>query len=291
MKKLIPLTVLAALLGGVAYANGPDHKSKNLCMKPGEILTKNVDLTEDQRALTEDIKSLRKGHMAERHELKRSMKQDGVDTLKGYAQGDLSREQINARIERKHTDMLQHHGDMQDGFLALIDSYSEVQKEQVRDNLDETRQCAADHREQLETHIERKEAHIQKRMEKKAEFMTKDLDLSRNQQAAFDDWQAGQLQKIQDRIDKRVGDNGENLEALLDGMSKREIERRQSAESAERIDLMQEQAGLMMDFVDSLDSDQRDQFVDNLDAAVERAQNRKKGEKRKGQRGQGKSRR
>ena len=35
--------------------------------------------------------------------------------------------------------------------------------------------------------------------------------------------------------------------------------------------MMQEQAGLMMDFVDSLDDDQRDQFVDNIDAMVERA--------------------
>lgn len=290
MKKLIPLTVLAALFGSMAYANSPDQKLKNSCMKPGEILTKNVDLTEDQRALTEDLKALRKAHRTEFQELKRSMKQDRVDTLKGYVEGELSREQINDQIERKHTDMMQHHSDMQDGFLALIDSYSEVQKDQVRDNLDETRQCAADHREQLETHIERKEAHIQKRMEKKAEFMTKDLDLSRNQQAAFDDWQAGQMQKIQERIDKRVGDNGENLEALLDGMSKRDIERRQSAESAERIAIMQEQAGLMMDFVDSLDGEQRDQFVENIDAAVERAQNRQKGEK-KGKRGQGKPRR
>ena len=289
MKKLIPLTVLAALLGGVAYANSPDHKSKSPCMKPGEILTKNVDLTEDQLALTEDVKSLRKGHKAERHELKRSMTQDRIDTLKGYVDGELSREQINAQIERKHTEMLQHHSDMQDGFLALIDSYSEVQKDQVRENLDETRQCAADYREQLETHIERKEAHIQKRMEKKAEFMTKDLDLSRNQQAAFDDWQAGQMQKIQGRIDKRVGDNGQNLEALLDGMSKREMERRQGTESAERIALMQEQTGLMMDFVDSLDDDQRAQFVDNIDAMVERAQNRHKGDKSR--RGQGKFRR
>lgn len=290
MKKLIPLTVLAALFGSMAYANSPDHKSKNPCMKPGEILTKNVDLTEDQRVLTEDLKSLRKGHRSELHELKRSMKQDRIDTLKGYAQGELSREQINARIERKHTEMLEHHGDMQDGFLALIDSYSDIQKDEVRENLDETRQCAADHQEQLETHIERKEAHIQKRMEKKAEFMTKELNLARNQQATFDDWQAGQMQKIQERIDKRVGDNGENLEALLDGMSKRNIERRQAAESAERIALMQEQAGLMMDFVDSLDGEQRAQFVENIDAMVERAQNRQKGEK-KGQRGQGKPRR
>lgn len=290
MKKLIPLTLLAALFGGVAYANGPDQKSKNPCMKPGKMLTKDVDLTEDQRALTEDLKALRKGHKTERHELKRSIRQDRIDTLKGYAEGELSRAQINSRIERKHTEMVEHHGDMQDGFFALIDSYSEVQKDQVRDNLDETRQCMADNEEQFESHIARKEAHIQKRMEKKAAFMTKDLDLSRNQQAAFDAWQEGQMQKIQQRVDKRMDDKGENLEALLDGQSKRDIERRQAAESSERIDLMQEQAGLMMDFVDSLDDDQRDQFVENIDAMVERAQNRKTKEG-KGQKGQGKPRR
>lgn len=290
MKKFIPLTVFAALFGGMAYANSPDQKSKNPCMKPGKILTKNVDLTEDQRALAEDLKALRKGHKAERYELKRSTNQDRIDTLKGYVDGDLSRTQINARIERKHTEMVEHHGDTQDGLFALIDSYSEVQKDQVRDNLHATRQCMADNEEQFETRIARKESHIQKRMEKKAEFMSKDLDLSRNQQATFDAWQEGQLQKIQERIDKRMDDKGENLEALLDGMSKRDIERRQRSESAERIDLMQEQAGLMMDFVDSLDDDQRDQFVDNIDAMVERAENRQNREG-KGQKGQGKPRR
>ncbi len=290
MKKFIPLTLLAALFGGIAYANGPDQKSKNPCMKPGKILTKDVDLTEDQRALGEDLKALRKGHKTERHELKRSMKQDRIDTLKGYAEGDLSRTQINARIERKHTEMVEHHSDMQDGFLALIDSYSEVQKNQVRDNLDVTRQCMADNEEQFETRIARKEAHIQKRMEKKAAFMTKDLDLSRNQQSAFDAWQDGQLERFQERMDQRMDDKGENLEALLDGQSKRDIERRQSNEAAERIDLMQEQAGLMMDFVDSLDDDQRDQFIDNIDAMVERAENRQNREG-KGQKGKGKPRR
>ena len=53
----------------------------------------------------------------------------------------MSRAQINDRIERKHTEMIEYHSDMQDGFFALIDSYSEAQKDQVRDNLDETRQC------------------------------------------------------------------------------------------------------------------------------------------------------
>ena len=87
-----------------------------------------------------------------------------------------------------------------------------------------------------------------------------------------------------------MDDKGENLEDLLDGQSKRDIERRQRSESAERIDLMQEQAGLMMDFVDSLDDDQRDQFVENIDAMVERAENRQNREG-KGQKGQGKPRR
>ena len=81
---------------------------------------------------------------------------------------------------------------------------------------------------------------------------------------------------------------GEHLEALLDGESKRNIERRQADEAAERFDRMQEQAGLMMDFVDSLDDDhQRDQFVDNI-TLIERAENRQNKEG-KGQKGKGKT--
>lgn len=282
MKKLISLSLFAALFGGVAYANGNEagHKSKNPCMKPGKVLTKNVDLTPDQRALAEDLKNQRKAHKEDRHELKRSMKQDRIDTLKGYAEGDLSRSQINARIQRKHDDRMAQHSDMQDGFLALIDSYSEVQKNQVRDNLDETRQCMADYQGEMADHRERKEAHIQKRMDKKAEFMTKDLDLSRSQQAAFDAWQDGQLERFQDRMDRHM-EKGQQLEALLDGQSPRTLERKQAERAAERVEAMQEQAGLMMDFVDTLDDNQRTQFVDNIDAMVERTENRK-GENRHG---------
>ena len=287
MKKLIPLTLFAALFGGVAYANGHDagHKSKNPCMKPGKVLTKNVDLTPDQRALAEDLKNQRKAHKEDRHELKRSMKQDRIDILKGYVEGDLSRSQINARIQRKHDDMMAQHTDMQDGFLALIDSYNEAQKDQVRDNLDETRQCMADYQGEMEGHRERKEAHIQKRMNKKAEFMTKDLDLSRNQQTAFEAWQDGQLERFQDRMDQHMNkhmEKGQHLEALLDGQSPRTLERKQAERATERVEAMQEQAGLMMDFVDTLDDNQRTQFIDNIEAMVERAENRPKDQNRHG---------
>lgn len=292
MKKFISLTLFTVLFGGVAYANGHEagHKSKNPCMKPGKVLTKNVDLTPDQRALAEDLKNQRKAHKEDRHALKRSMKQDRIDTLKGYAEGDLSRSQINARIQRKHDDMMAHHSDMQDGFLALIDSYSEVQKDQVRDNLDEARQCMADYQGEMEDHRERKATHIQKRMDKKAEFMTKDLDLSRSQQAAFDAWQDGQLERFQERIQHRTEEKGQHLEALLDGQSPRILERKHAERATERLDTMQEQASLMMDFVDTLDNDQRDQFVDNIDVLVERAENRQNRDG-KGQKGKGKHRR
>ena len=294
MKYLIPLTLLAAMFGGVAYANGhgpKDGRMENPCMKPGKVLTKDVDLSADQKALVEDLKGERKAHKEDRHELKRATKQDRIDALKGYAEGDLSRADINDQIEDKHRKMSEKHADMKDGFFALVDSYDESQKDQVRDNIDATRQCMADNEEQFETRIARKEAHIQKRMEKKASFMSKDLDLSRNQQAAFDAWQDGQLERFQERMDDRMDDKGQHLEALLDGQSQRSIERIQVERSLEKLEAAQEQANLMMDFVDSLDTDQRDQFVENIDAMVERAQNRQKGEKGKGQKGQGKPRR
>ncbi len=281
MKKLISLTVLAALFGSVAYAKGPGHKFENPCMKPGKVLTKNVELTEDQRALAEDLKSLHKEHKAERKDLKRSMMQERVQTLKGYVDGDLSRTDIYDRIESKHQEMVEHHSDMQDGLFALLDSYSDTQKDQVRDNLDETRQCMADNEERFEAHIERKQAHIQKRMEKKATMMTKDLELSRSQQAAFDAWQDGQQVRFQERIQHRMEHKGQHLEALLDGQSPRTLERKQAAHSTERLDAMQEQASQMMDFVDTLDDNQRTQFIDNIDAMLERAENRK-GENRHG---------
>lgn len=291
MKYLIPLTLLAAMFGGVAYANGhgpKDGRMENPCMKPGKVLTKDVNLSADQKALVEDLKGERKAHKTERHDLKRSMKQDRIDTLKGYAEGDLSRADIKDQIEDKHREMSEKHADMQDGFFALVDSYNDSQKDQVRDNIDDTRQCMTDNQEQFEAHRERKEAHIQKRMEKKASFMTKDLDLSRNQQAAFDAWQDGQLERFQERMDGRMDHKGQHLEALLDGQSQRSIERAQAERSAEKIEVAQEQAEWMMDFVDSLDRDQRTQFVENIDMMVERIEKRhNRGEKGKSPNGQG----
>jgi hypothetical protein len=277
MKKFIPLTLLAVLFGGVAYANGHDagHKSKSPCMKPGKVLTKDVDLTPDQRALAEDLKAERTAHKEDRHELKRSMKQDRIDTLKGYAAGDLSRSQVNAKIEDKHTEMIEKHADMKAGFLALIDSYDEAQKDQVRSNLEETRQCMEESSAQFDEHRENKTEHMQKRAEKKAEFLTKDLELSRNQQAAFDAWQAGQQERFHDRMGRHM-DKAEHLEALLDGQSTHSLERAQEERAEERLETMLTQAGLMMDFVDSLDNNQRDQFIENIDVMVERAENRKK---------------
>ena len=121
--------------------------------------------------------------------------------------------------------------------------------------------------------------------------MTKDLDLSRNQQAAFDAWQDGQLERFQERMDGRMDHKGQHLEALLDGQSQRSIERAQAERSAEKLEAAQEQADLMMDFVDALDTEQRDQFVENIAMMVERVQNRSKSEKGKGQKDQGKPRR
>ena len=84
-------------------------------------------------------------------------------------------------------------------------------------------------------------------MEKKAAFMTKDLDLSRNQQAAFDAWQEGRTGDSKSESTSGWSTKENTLKLILDGESKRSIERRQADEVAERLEMMLEQAGLMMD--------------------------------------------
>jgi hypothetical protein len=271
MKKLLPLTLLAVMIGGVAHANGhgPAHKDQNPCMKPGKVLTKDVELTEDQRALAADLKAQKKEHREGRHEMKRAMMQQRIETLTGYANGTLSRRDVNAQIERHHAEMMERHGDMKDGLLALIDSYDEAQKDQVRSNLEESRECMAENQEQFQAHKAEKEAHMAKRAEKKAALLTRDLNLSADQQTLFDVWQEGQQDLRQDRMERHMSHKGQRLEALLDGQT---FERDDQA--AEHIEAMKTQAGLMMDFVDALDNDQRAQLVSNVEAMAERAAER-----------------
>lgn len=279
MKKLLPLTLLAAMIGGVAHANGhgPAHKDQNPCMKPGKVLTKDVELTEDQRALAADLKAQKKEHREGRHEMKRAMMQQRIETLTGYANGTLSRRDVNAQIETHHTEMIQLHGDMKEGFFALIDSYDEAQKDQVRSNLDAQRQCMAENQDHFETLRAEKEAHMAKRVEKKAAFLTRDLNLDSDQQVVFDAWQEGQQEIRQEHLEYRMNDKGQHLEALLDGQTLQHDEL-----VAEKIESMQTQAGQMMNFVDALDNDQRDQLVSNVEAMAERAAQRaEKGHKGK----------
>lgn len=288
MKKLLPLTLLAVMIGGVAHANGhgPAHKDQNPCMKLGKVLTKDVELTEDQRALAADLKAQKQEHRESRHEMKRAMMQQRIETLTGYANGDLSRGDVNAQIESHHAEMMERHGDMKEGLLALIESYDESQKDQVRSNLEESRECMTENQEQFEAHKAEKEAHMAKRAEKKAAFLTRDLNLTADQQALFDVWQEGQQAAHQDRMEHHMSRDGERLEALLDGQT---FEREDLA--AEHIEAMKAQAGRMMDFVDALDNDQRGQLVSNVEAMAERAAERA-AEGHKGKRkGQGKQQR
>ena len=283
MKNIITIALLSVMVGGTAFANDVLDKEDNPC-KSGKILTNNVELTEDQQALAADLKVQKKEFREERHELKKSMTQQHRDILIGYASGEWSRTQVKRQIEASQAEMIERHVDMKDGLLALIDSYDEDQKDQVRDNIDTTRQCMADHQEQFEAQIARKEAHIQKRMEKKGELMINGLELTRNQRAAFDAWQQGQLERFQKRVDARIEGKGAHLEALLDGKM---VHNNQ----ADRTEDIHAQSGLMMDFVDTLDEDQRSQLVINIEEMTERAQQRAEKAPKGKRKGAGKQRR
>ena len=124
-----------------------------------------------------------------------------------------------------------------------------------------------ENQEQFAMQIARKEAHIQNRVEKKGAFMTKGLDLTRSQQVAFDAWQQDQLDRFQERIDASMEGKGAHLEALLD-------DKIVHNNQADRIEDIQAQSGLMMDFVDTLNEDQRSQLVINIEEMTERAQQR-----------------
>jgi len=271
MKHLLPFTLLTALFGGVAYANTHGPKQDNPCMKSGKVLTQSVELTADQQALVADLKTQRQEHKANRQAMRQKMMQERFDTVKGYTEGSLSREEVNQQIVDKHQQMSEHHGDMQDSLLALIDSYSPEQRAQVQANLDETLECRAEYQAQFADKGEKMEQRFEKRSAKKAEILLQELNLSADQAALFEAWQEGQQGRMQHRMERHQKRDGHHLEALLEGnVDQRQLQQK----SAEHLTTMQEQAGLMMDFVDALDAEQRTQFIENLEVLQEKMEQR-----------------
>lgn len=200
MKRLFPLTLMAALIGGVAHAKPHGSQHDNPCMKPGKVLTQDVELSADQRALVEDLKSQRKAHRGDRHEQRREMMLARVETLQGYADGSLSRADVDAQLADTHRDRREAYAEMTDALLALIDSYSADQRAQVMENLDEARTCQAEYAGQREEHHAQRAEKMAQRAEKKADMLLKDIDLSAAQSALFEAWQDGQMAQRQERM-------------------------------------------------------------------------------------------
>lgn len=249
------LTVLAL---GIGIRKAHAEHSENGCMKARAILLQDVELTAEQKALLQEFKAEKKqaGFSKEdRQQMHQEMKAQKHAWMVDYIAGNVSREEVLQKMADRSSKHEAHGANKQGMMLDLLSTYDDAQKAQVLENLDSQQSCFDDRREEIQ------EKH-QKHQGRKGERMVSDLNLSASQQALWNQLQEDRKEKWAAFEDHEPG---ENLRDYLEGrITLDELEANQQDAINAKKSFHQEHVMKMMDFVDSLDQTQRDQFLQNI---------------------------
>ena len=110
---------------------------------------------------------------------------------------------------------------------------------------------------------EQHEEKIQRRSEKKQQRLFGNLDLTAKQQRLLNEYMTSRKISFTERKDRQ---KGEDIESLLSGeINEQELLELQHEKAENRYEKVLDHMGLMMDFVDSLNDDQRDQLLTNIE--------------------------
>ena len=117
-----------------------------------KVLIKDVQLTSEQREIFSDIKDTRRNWKTEHSsEPSQGKNQWMVD----YLNGDLRQNELHDKIDDKTQKKFQLHQQMQPQIFDLLDTYSEVQREQVLSNIEAKNQCLETHKNNNKEHQEK----------------------------------------------------------------------------------------------------------------------------------------
>jgi len=252
LRNIIITTIVAGLIAASNVAWAKSHKK---CGGKLKILVEEVDLSEDQRELVHDIKEQAKENRKDRP--RKNKEKWMID----YLNGEVDRDDVHDHIDERFETGKQHHVEMQDVVFDLLETYTEEQREQVLDNIEETKEC----HQQRKEHTQRTE-----QRPKKLEMLTKGLDLSRKQQKQLEAIKGQGKQDRQQFKSEHKAHKGALVEAFASGEINREGARNTIEDSsAAKQESTHKMVDQWADFLDGLSKEQTHQMQKNLEEFIE----------------------
>ena len=266
MKKYITLTTigLIAIIGTKAFAEGGAQGMKGKC-HPGKVFVEDIDLTTEQETLVKELREIKK---EKRGEMK-GKRGERIETMVAFVEGELSREDVHQKITDRHTEKVEHISEMGETLFDLLDSYSTEQKEQVKSNLEDQKECM----EEFKGKHAKKMKEMQGKDGKKGpgKRLFKDLDLTEEQQDLLTkieeskkdfhkDFKPAHHEMVEDILDGRL-DAAEAEESFLEKSSNRHVQ-------------AHSQADALMDLLETFSAEQKEQFVENVEQMKEKMNKR-----------------
>ena len=256
-KKMLLITLL---FGGLGTSLSIEAQARPNGPKMGQMLFKDVDLSQDQR---EALKALKKGNKAARKTHREEYKGKRMEWLEEFADGRKSRSEVLREIANKTNDKFMLRQERLEGMLEVLSDLDRDQKSQVLDNLEDMRDRMearrADFEEKRGTKGKRG-----KRGKKKFDRMFQGMSLSADQESIVT-----RLKEFhQDKRSNKRGIHKEKHEMMVDFVSgdksKRDLLGALQDKKRDVLQTKREGAGIWMDLLSSFDEEQKDIFFDNM---------------------------
>ena len=267
--------ILALSIGGLATAFQLKAHARPCGHGPHIVkeIFRDVDLSADQKTALRELRPTKE----ERHEMKAQFRgeKETLSFLKDFIEGSSSREDILVGIEDKMSLM---HDFKQEKLLSMFDVLSTLnadQRTQVLDNLSEMQERHAEREET--TGLNGKKSQKGKANGKaKKERLLEGISLDAKQQSYFALIQETREAQYENHSDIRK-ENHERMVSFVSGTkSKDDIVQEIEADHTARIQEKKDNAGLWMDFVDSLHPKQKEQLLSNLEEMKEAFQEKRR---------------
>ena len=272
LKKLF---IIALAVGGLSAALQKDAHARPPGHKVMKMMFQDVDLTADQKQSLKDLRPSKEERQARKKEFNKGTKR--IDWMQDFADGRVSRSEVIRNIKDKMSAKHEHRTDKLGGMLDVLSTFTQEQREQVLENLEELTEKHEAKRAKWEVRRDKKG----KRTVKKMDRMFAGISLNSVQQRRLDAVQDFHQDRHEDRMVHR-GEKREILESFLTGeKSKREIFRNLDAKKANHLSSKIEGAELWMDLLESLTGDQQDQLFDNMQDLKEEHNERRQERKEK----------
>ena len=272
LKKLF---IIALAVGGLSAALQVDAHARPPGHKVMKMMFQDVDLTAEQKQSLKDLRPSKEERQARKKEFKEGKKR--IDWMQDFADGRVSRSEVIRNIKDKMSAKHEHRTDKLEGMLDVLSTFTQEQREQVLDNLEEL----SDKHEAKRAKWEQKREKKGRRTVKKRDRMFAGISLTSSQQRRVDAVQDFHKERREDRMEHR-GQKREVMESFLTGeKSKREILRGLEEKKDRHLANKIKSSELWMELLESMSDDQHDQLFDNMQDLKEEHKERRKERKQK----------